>query len=89
MSVLENHQLNVKFAIPCIFCTAIIPLIYQLNAHIQLNIHTIIYQIFPTSFLPEDGVVCAETCNRDLVNKYLYIYVYATVCVHLVGIFKR
>jgi len=36
-------------------------------------------------FLPADDAVCAEICSRHLVNN-IYIYVYGTVCVHLVGL---
>jgi hypothetical protein len=40
-----------------------------------------------TRVLPEDGAVCAETCWRHMIN-YIYIYIYSTVCVHLVAMLK-
>jgi hypothetical protein len=40
-----------------------------------------------TRVLPEDGAVRAETRRTDLINN-IYIYIYSTVCVHLVGILK-
>ena len=37
-----------------------------------------------TRVLPEDGAVCTEMCERDLINNNTY----STACVHLVDILK-
>jgi hypothetical protein len=41
----------VTLYIACIFCIAVIYLIYQLNAHIQLNIYIYIYYLSNTCYM--------------------------------------
>lgn len=71
---LREHQPTVKISIPCIFGTASVSLIDQLNTHIQFNILLLLFtksllhvSAQVTRFLPEDVAVCAETCSRHLV----------------------
>ena len=71
-SLLEHHQPIAKISIPRILFTAIISLMFQLNAQIQFNIHTyiiiiiiiiIIYQISPTCFSASDKIYPWGRCS--------------------------
>jgi len=65
------HSTLIKLPIPCIFCTAIISLIYQLNAHIQLNIYY--YYLSKLSYMFQHILHHPQGELLSLAHNYLLI----------------